>query len=1333
MNIAPIDRQVVILSAEKKSKRLLSEARDQRYLVLLGEPGIGKSEALKYEAEAEAGQFITAREVMNGADLKPSQTVFIDALDEYRSDGQVKDKIDKLSNALSQQGIQKWRLSCRAEDWRSLADLNAVKRAAGGQDIVVAQLLPLNEAQIQEILSVRGERDPEGFINEAHRLGASAFLQSPLSLTLLHTVVTANNTWPSTRFDLFEQAVKTLAHEHDPERATDPRTAISEIVEAASQLCFYVLASGAEAIWHSNGLPSNSGKSEYVSPSSLGLDHPLARAVLDTALFKGEGHVFEPFHRTVSEFLAARYLASLVTGGMQAPAFPLGRAEALITSVDNKAPSELRGLYAWFAAHLHKQRDIEGALRLIECDAATVLAYGDAAAFDTAGRKAILHNLDKDDPYFLGSLDETTVLGGLAGDDLTEEFISILDAEINSHLQLTVLQALADGPQIERLQPKLREIALDPNRRFWMRDRAARALIKSASDGDHEGCTLLKALNSSPVTKDQVHLRAQIASMISPDILPTSQIRKILADYNSLPEPEDNEEPLDVGVLDSLSNALKRSPRPELFDEPIFLEVDEFFQLKSEVTRFLQRAVAAVINEDPDVEAAKLLTWIDNSKVHIWSKVGAGTTQAVRGWLAVCQRKRELELFLVIIKKTSFDDAPWMPAYQYNSTVDSLPSAELVLDLLSHAQQENQGKQRRRLFEIAAYTAKRSADWLELKDTVIASLQSEGDFTDFISKLLSNPNQEYEEKAAKREREVARKAETQRVENVAKLAPILPQLRSADPSVSTFLLSAARCYRDAVLKKVPDPCVRLAEVSNEEIADGLVEGFIHFTACTDTGLSAAKLGCKTAGQPDYEQEYVIAAGIHQALLNDREKDIASSPLITAITGLRYKWFSQVDQPSISDWAINRLAQDVEEGAELVFTYWNSALEAGRHYLDYLDLFLESDDREFLFQSLRKLLHMQPSLPDLALKQALAAGMDVFSRDELEELIGLALKSESLSKEQRDIWNSAALMLDPDKASNELSNEECQSALLALNGNLYQAMKDFCPNQDALDFVYIEVLGKEISLKQDDWLKPENKSALVNAAIDRLSTSDVSDVGAKLKALIKDVDPSWGSRIAHAAAEHASKLRDKLYTPPSIEELSKALAGGPPVNPADLKACLLEEIDRYKSTLRTGTEMPWKAYWNTNRYGKPTTPKVENVCRDRFLELLRPPLEKYGVAASLPEARRKNDTRADVLLISHAGKNLPIEVKRHFHDELWTAPVNQLAGYASDEGACGYGVYLVFWFGADERATPARPDGRARPKNAQELEKLLISDLPAEMKDTISVFVLDVSKPKSPSD
>ena len=62
--------------------------------------------------------------------------------------------------------------------------------------------------------------------------------------------------------------------------------------------------------------------------------------------------------------------------------------------------------------------------------------------------------------------------------------------------------------------------------------------------------------------------------------------------------------------------------------------------------------------------------------------------------------------------------------------------------------------------------------------------------------------------------------------------------------------------------------------------------------------------------------------------------------------------------------------------------------------------------------------------------------------------------------------------------------------------------------------------------------------------------------------------------------------------------------------------------------------------------------------------------------SRPPYRRRAEvrkTRADMLILTGAGKNLPVEAKRHFHAHIWTAASTQLQDYTNDGGAEGFGV------------------------------------------------------------
>ena len=122
-----------------------------------------------------------------------------------------------------------------------------------------------------------------------------------------------------------------------------------------------------------------------------------------------------------------------------------------------------------------------------------------------------------------------------------------------------------------------------------------------------------------------------------------------------------------------------------------------------------------------------------------------------------------------------------------------------------------------------------------------------------------------------------------------------------------------------------------------------------------------------------------------------------------------------------------------------------------------------------------------------------------------------------------------------------------------------------------------------------------------------------------------------------------------------------------------------------------------------------------------LTLTTPP---SGVDAQ-PEGQYAHDKRADVRFSCGDELNVPMEIKRDRHRDLWTALRAQLmAQYTSDPATGGYGIYLVFWFGAGK--IPRSPQGNP-PTSPQELREQLEEDLTEAERRKISIYVVDVSQ------
>src|SRR5260370_28690526 len=93
---ADIDRRVKVTVGEGNDDRSIERVSDLRampFVVLLGEPGIGKSTVFAREAANEGASVISGRELMTGTRSQQQATLFLVALDEDRTGGIAGDRV----------------------------------------------------------------------------------------------------------------------------------------------------------------------------------------------------------------------------------------------------------------------------------------------------------------------------------------------------------------------------------------------------------------------------------------------------------------------------------------------------------------------------------------------------------------------------------------------------------------------------------------------------------------------------------------------------------------------------------------------------------------------------------------------------------------------------------------------------------------------------------------------------------------------------------------------------------------------------------------------------------------------------------------------------------------------------------------------------------------------------------------------------------------------------------------------------------------------------------------------------------------------------------------
>ena len=182
----------------------------------------------------------------------------------------------------------------------------------------------------------------------------------------------------------------------------------------------------------------------------------------------------------------------------------------------------------------------------------------------------------------------------------------------------------------------------------------------------------------------------------------------------------------------------------------------------------------------------------------------------------------------------------------------------------------------------------------------------------------------------------------------------------------------------------------------------------------------------------------------------------------------------------------------------------------------------------------------------------------------------------------------------------------------------------------------------------------------------------------------------------------------------------------PANAGDLAALTVDVLRDLADRIRNGNTNDYLQYWNKGSGGQADFPKHEDECRNALLSDLQQRLGPLDIDAQ-PEGRYADNKRADIRVAfgGAEGFQVPIEIKKNSHANLWRAIHQQLiAKYTRDPLARGFGIYLVFWFGADMTQPSA---SGPMPRTAGELEERLRSTLTFDENRKISICVIDVSK------
>ncbi|WP_162909865.1 CHAT domain-containing protein [Aggregatilinea lenta] len=527
---------------ENDVRTALEDLNSVQCLVLLGEPGIGKSSELERAYDAFVPPGPDEKVLDRIARYSPSESLkeifedprfadwqhgshnfylFLDGLDE----GTLR-PIDigywltRYLGKLPQSTLHRLflRITCRTADWPDTLTTE-LANLWNGTLPEIYELAPLQYTDT--LLATEIERvDSQAFWEEIELLGLEPLAVKPLTLkSLIREFQEQQGKLPATQIDLYERYCLRLCEEQNPVRIerklTGQYTAASRL-DAASQIAAIMVLTNQNAVWiygSLDGMPVSIIPIDQLQSPQSNLKRDLIEEALSTGLFASRGEKRLGWaHQTFAEFLAARYLNHYLT---------VPQMHELVFQ-DGAIVPQLRALTAWLSS---MNSDILA--EVLQRDPQALL-QGDIILADSTNRprlvSALLHLYENGNLLDLGFDRRTQYRRWLHPDLAAQLRPYIVNREGNRHARYVAID-IAEACEVRELQDELVRTALDVETPHLVRKNAAYAIWRI---GDIAAKQQLKPLIYGDIDDDDDELKGASLLALWPDHLAAEELFAVL-------------------------------------------------------------------------------------------------------------------------------------------------------------------------------------------------------------------------------------------------------------------------------------------------------------------------------------------------------------------------------------------------------------------------------------------------------------------------------------------------------------------------------------------------------------------------------------------------------------------------------------------------------------------------------------------------------------------------------------------------------------------------------------------------------------------------------------
>lgn len=1328
-------------SAQNDAQPLAMPAlRNMPAWVLLGEPGAGKTTIFLEEAIACGGEYINIRDFIhdNVDEALQGKTLFLDGLDEVRADSGEGSVLTKVAAKLKQKKISQFRIACRAADWTGKSDINALSRASANMAIQTFQLCPLTDQDVHDILEQNfGLENPRDFIAKASEYRIQELLYNPQTLGLMVSVVEEEKSCPTSRWAVFDKACTKMVgeenktHQDAEQRSDKKKFSDNDLLDAAGYL-FAVMLLGNKAGF---ALDKNAATTSFPSfESYTPPDLFAAWAVVKRGLFKSSDTVENmiPSHRSIAEFLAAKWLATQVDKHH----LPIRRLCNLILGFDGKPVSDLRGLYAWLATLSISMKE-----RFIDADPLSVILYGDVKPMSVALKRCLLSALENLAhtqatvlKHALYDMRNTSAFSALFDPELVQDFLAILASpkRDDSHQAYVwcVLAILENNTLGEAMIPALKHIIGDGRYNAVCRHDALEMWLLHVSTS--EAIVLLDVIHDGKIDDADDELMGMLLRNLYPkQVLDQEMVLR----YFHWPKNKG---------LFGIYTYFWRHDFPEYTQDsclPILITqlIGRSDVLATDSLDSLVLNVAnALVTKGVEIHGDH----ITDEQLFAWLRIGSNTYgetsrdsayDRLTTWLSA--RPDRYKGLLAIIYADAQNNCS-MSRYLLSSCE---PPEDIGLWCFQNLTKETNENSRGRYLGRAIATLEENKgnvgliiemilEWAE-KDPIRQAM---------LAPYLYQEIPEWRKKNARREKKHESERAQNRDDRSVAILKALPEIKAGTASIG--ILSQLAELWDG----------RYCDLSGNTPKERYEKAYDH----SEQLYNAAQ---EAFGSCVFRDDIPSLKDILDIYIKDQKYNIGRPLLI----GAQLRWeedpsfinqisdetlaslfcFYVLTAPRISaSWVSAMLSQKTTLVADVLVKYASLCFEKKRETGDVFSQLLHESTYDVAHIAIPKLLQKFPLKSTTAqlgdLKALLQAGLR-YVEAEMSHLIAQRIARKSLDMPQRVYWLMAGMVLVPDVYEKKLwdyvgdswKKVQLISDLLWWGMGTSFRVADRLPPYTLGRLIEISAphasfvwgyTGEVVTVSDARHLA-DQIHALVSILSERVSEESLKEISRllSLPALLP-----IKQRLENARNTLQQHLREQQFMVLPLDKVVSILSNSTPANAKDLLDLTLAHLEDIAVDIDENNSDRYRPFWTEAKKNKP---KKENSCRDELLSRLRSRFAPMGVSCE-PEVDAVGDKRTDIRLSYKTAFELPIEVKGEWNDELWTGIQNQLINQYVNSRSDGYGIYLVLWFGGKDQK-PAG-DGGKKPCSPDELRKRLQTHVSNDKQSQIHVVVLDLHWPEN---